>query len=427
MQGGATGDIKTGADKPVSLLKLAGPGLILVGTGVGAGDIISATVGGANYGLTLLWAVLFGALFKFVLVEGIARWQLATEQSALEGWSAHLPAWAKAYFGIYLIFWTVAVSAAMVSACGLGIENLTGRVIGRQTGAVMHTLAGFAIIRGGGFSAFEKVMKALVAIMFASIILCAALISRDPAGVMRGLLLPSIPAGGGVYVLSVLGGIGGSITLLSYNYWMREEKIVGPAYLRYVRTDLGIAYALTAAFVVAVMIIANQAFYVAGAQLTDSEAVSRMAQTLGTTLGPAGYYSYVIGFWAAVSTSLLGVWQGVPYLFADFYGIIKAYPPSMRIEITKVTGRPYRLALAFITLIPIPFALIGRPLFVIVAYTVIGSLFIPFLAATLLFLNNRIRWDSPIGRNKKSTNLFLLIILALFAIVGVLEVMELWR
>jgi hypothetical protein len=32
----------------------------------------------------LLWAVAVGAFFKFVLNEGIARWQLATGSTALE-------------------------------------------------------------------------------------------------------------------------------------------------------------------------------------------------------------------------------------------------------------------------------------------------------------------------------------------------------
>ena len=62
----------------LSFLKMAGPGLIVAATGIGSGDVVSATVGGARYGVVLLWAIAVGAFFKFVLSEGIARWQLAT-------------------------------------------------------------------------------------------------------------------------------------------------------------------------------------------------------------------------------------------------------------------------------------------------------------------------------------------------------------
>ena len=82
----------------VSFLKLAGPGLVVAATGIGSGDVVSATVGGARYGVVLFWAIAAGAFFKFVLQEGIARWQLATGKTALEGWADHLPAWVKWYF-----------------------------------------------------------------------------------------------------------------------------------------------------------------------------------------------------------------------------------------------------------------------------------------------------------------------------------------
>ena len=42
---------------PLSFLKLAGPGLVVAATGIGSGDVVSATVGGARYGVVLLWAI----------------------------------------------------------------------------------------------------------------------------------------------------------------------------------------------------------------------------------------------------------------------------------------------------------------------------------------------------------------------------------
>ena len=37
------------------------------------------------------------------------------------------------------------------------------------------------------------------------------------------MFVPAIPSGSGPYVLSLIGGIGGSLTLLSYSYLLREE------------------------------------------------------------------------------------------------------------------------------------------------------------------------------------------------------------
>ncbi len=407
----------------VSFLKLAGPGLVVAATGIGSGDVVSATVGGARYGVVLLWAILLGAFFKFVLSEGIARWQLATGTTVIEGWAEHLPAWVKFYFGIYLVLWTIAVSAALTNACGLGLSNLTGGAVPQSWGAVGHSLIGFAFVYLGGYGKFERLMKLLVGVMGFSILVCAALTMTHPGAAVQGLVLPVIPVGSGTYVLSLIGGIGGSVTMLSYNYWMREEGMEGSGWLSFVRGDVAVAYVFTAVFGISIMLIANTAFFLPGVALKDAEAVPRMAAFLGTVLGPFGVWAYGLGFWAAVFASLLGVWQSVPYLYADIYGVMKGLSVAARSEITKVTSRPYQLGLCFITLVPLPLAFTGAPLLIIVTYTVIGSLFVPFLAATLLHLNNRVAWTAEVPKNAMTTNLLLVVILVLFVLVGGQEAM----
>jgi Mn2+/Fe2+ NRAMP family transporter len=326
------------------------------------------------------------------------------------------------YFACDLVIWTVSVSAALTSASGLGIANLTNGAIPRSWGAVSHSLIGGALVLVGGFKGFEKVMKVLITTMFFSIIACAALTFHDPAAVLRGLVVPAIPHGGGSSVLSVLGGIGGSIAMLAYNYWLREEKMVGPKWLGYVRADITIAYVFTAVFGMSIMIVANQAFHVAGVTITNAQAVTKMAGTLGAIIGPIGFYAYSIGFWAAVFASLLGIWQSLPYLFADYYGLMRKCPRAQREQLTAVTSTPYRAALLFTTIVPIPFAFIDQPLIIIRTFTIVGSLFIPFLAATLLYLNNyRIPATSGVPRNSVLTNVVLVFALILFAVVGASE------
>ena len=79
-------------------LSLLGPGLAVAATGVGAGDMIAGTAAGARFGTTLLWAAAFSALLKYVLNEGIARWQLATGTTLLEGWVERLGRPLQYYF-----------------------------------------------------------------------------------------------------------------------------------------------------------------------------------------------------------------------------------------------------------------------------------------------------------------------------------------
>ena len=61
-------------------------------------------------------------------------------------------------------------------------------------------------------------------------------------------------------------------------------------------------------------------------------------------------------------------------------------------------------------------------LIIVRTFTIVGSLFIPFLAATLIYLNNfTIPPASGVVRNSMLTNIVLVFALALFAIVGASE------
>ncbi len=62
---------------------MIGPGLLVAATGVGAGDLAAASFSGAQLGVAILWAVVLGAFFKFVLNEGLTRWQLDTGNNML--------------------------------------------------------------------------------------------------------------------------------------------------------------------------------------------------------------------------------------------------------------------------------------------------------------------------------------------------------
>lgn len=107
-----------------SFFRYLGPGFVVAATGVGAGDLIAASVAGARYGTIILWAALLGGLLKFVLNEGVARWQIATDTTLLEGWIHKLPRGVSWYFLLYLLLWSFVVAGALISFCGLAAHTL---------------------------------------------------------------------------------------------------------------------------------------------------------------------------------------------------------------------------------------------------------------------------------------------------------------
>jgi Mn2+/Fe2+ NRAMP family transporter len=245
-------------------------------------------------------------------------------------------------------------------------------------------------------------MKLFMAVMMLVVLVCAFLVRPDLADIAAGLLVPALPQGSVLFVIGLIGGVGGSVTLLCYGYWIRERGWTTPADLVRARRDLAVAYALTGLFGVAIMIIA------AGLH-PDTVTGPRMALAVATRLeevvGPFGKWCFLIGFWSAVFSSMLGVWQGVPYLFADFAGQYRQrgtlpYPVSTR-------SSAYRGYLLYVAIPPMILLLAHRPVWLVLMYAVAGAFFMPLLGILLLVMNNRRAWLGGL-RNGPAANLVLL-------------------
>jgi Mn2+/Fe2+ NRAMP family transporter len=275
---------------------------------------------------------------------------------------------------------------------------------------VLHALLALFFVWRGSYGAFEAAMKWAVGAMFVAIVGTAGLQAPPLAETLAGLTIPRVPAGSVVLLMGVIGGVGGTVTLLSYNYWIREKGWTGAAWGRGVRVDLATGYALTGVFGVAIVALAAGTLHPAGVRVTGSDGVLEMAGLLGRVFGRPGELVFLFGFWGAVATSMLGVWQGVPYLFADYVGQMRAAPPGTPV---RTASRTYRGYLLFLTFPPMALLALGKPVWLVVSYAFAGALFMPFLAATLLVLNNRHVGDARL-RNGPVANGALVLCLALF-------------
>jgi Mn2+/Fe2+ NRAMP family transporter len=389
--------------------KHIGPGIVLAATGLGAGDLIAASVAGARFGYSLLWAALLGAVLKFALNEGLARWQLVTGTTLLEGWKRCLPKVVSWYFIAYLLLWTFVVAGALMAACGLAVHALFPSIDVKTAGAAQSLLAA-GLVMFGRYRWLEQVMKLFIVLMFVLVLYCAWKVFPGWGTLLAGMLVPRIPDGSLWFLLGVIGGVGGSVTLLSYGYWIAERGWKQPASLGMVRLDLLAAYSMTAVFAVAVMLVS------AGVEpevMQGADMVLSVANHLGEVVGEAGKWVFLVGFWAAVFSSMLGVWQGVPYLFCDF--IRQAESGAQLVCDARGMKDPlYRAYLAGMSLLPMVLLSFGKPVWLVIAYAVVGAMFMPLLAALLLYMNNRSGWMRD-HTNSWMSNAALLLALGLFA------------
>lgn len=399
-------------------LSTLGPGLLIAATGVGAGDLITASLAGSEVGVIVAWAAVGGALLKWTLNEGIARWQMATGTTLLEGWILRLHPIVQWAFLVYFLLWSFVVGGALVNACGVAGASLlpigdanTSKIVW----GVVHSLLAVVIVLRGGFRWFEGAMGLCVAVMVLGVIVTAAMLAASPAPVIASA---SAPMGLSRWALAVLGGVGGTVTLLSYGYWIADRKRTGRGGLVECRIDLGVGYAMTALFGVSMIVIGSR-ISIGG---RGAGVALDIARQIGALLGPIGYWVFLLGFWGAVFSSVLGVWQSAPYLFADFLALRRS-PAAARPALGDVDERPeyrwYLLALAVISLI-----WLWAPVRTIqLIYATIGAAFLPLLAVTLLIMNNRRKWVGDL-RNGWAVNALLVATLLVFSYLGIAGIAE---
>ncbi len=404
-----------------AFITLVGPGLMLAATGVGAGDLAGGAFAGMKLGTAVLWAVVLGAAFKFVITEGLARWQLATDTTLLEGAVLRLGRPVQWLFLVYLLAWTFGVGASLISACGVAAHALfpvfADPVHGKIFWGVLHSLVGLVMVLVGSFRFFERMLGAMVAIMVAVVLVTAVMLAPDYREVARGLCVPRVPdkPEAIAWTLALMGGVGGTLTVLCYGYWIREENRTGGKDLTLCRVDLGVSYAVMALFGIAMVIIAS------GMELSGRGATLVVDLANRLELGTTVRLLFLGGAWAAMFSSLVGVWQAVPYLFADFWQLFRARgrvdPEDFHPRIVHRKGWAYRGYLLVIAIVPLAglgydFELVQK------VNSVFGALVMPMIAAVLLILNGRTAWVGREFRNRPHTAAILVAILLFFAWVG---------
>jgi Mn2+/Fe2+ NRAMP family transporter len=117
---------KNNLPKPPSLKKLIGPSFILLGLGLGSGELILWPYLTSKYGLGIAWAAILGITFQFFLNMEIERYALISGESVFVG----LARKSAIVFPLWFIFSTfvpwmwpgIAASSALIIANLLGLN-----------------------------------------------------------------------------------------------------------------------------------------------------------------------------------------------------------------------------------------------------------------------------------------------------------------
>ncbi|MFC5215145.1 Nramp family divalent metal transporter [Streptomyces coerulescens] len=404
-----------------------GPGIVVAATGVGAGDLVATLIAGSNFGYTLLWAAVIGCLVKISLAEAAGRWHLSTGRTLFDGW-ASLGRWTIWFFGVYAVIWGFVYGAAAMSSSALPLQALFPDVMDLEWWAIACGLVGLVFVWFNKYAVFEKVMTVLVGVMFVVTVYLAIRVTPNLGDAFAGLL-PVLPdeKDSVLNTLGLIGGVGGTITLAAYGYWVNAKGWTSTGWMKVMRLDNRVAYITTGIFVIAMLFVGAELLHSANVAIASGDkGLLQLSDILEEEYGTATAKFFLIGFFATSYTSLIGVWHGVSLMFADFVARFRGQGEQKGEAVAsgaRERSWPFRAYLLWLTFPPIVLLFQDQPFRLIIIYGVLGAAFLPFLAGTLIWLLNSSR--TPVQwRNGALSNVMLAIAGLLFLVLCVKQVWD---
>lgn len=412
--------------------KYIGPGIVVAATGVGAGDLVATLIAGSKFGYTLMWAAVIGCLVKISLAEASGRWHLATGRTLFDGWRS-LGRWTTVYFAIYVVIWGFVYGATAMSSSALPLVALFPDGPDLKVWGIAMGLIGLVFVWFNRYAVFEKAMTVMIGVMFVVVVYVAIRVTPNIGSAFAGLA-PVLPDGSLIYTLGLIGGVGGTITMAAYGYWVNAKGWTNTGWMKVMRLDNRVAYLTTGIFVVAMLIVGAELLHSTGLALTQGD---RGLVDLGVILeeryGSATAKLFLVGFFATSFSSLIGVWHGVSLLFADFVERLRAGRAGegaaedavAEVAAGKKERSPaFRGYLLWLTFPPMALLWLDQPFGLVIVYGVLGAFFMPFLALTLIWLLNSSRTPRE-WRNGWVSNGMLAAAGLLFVVLCVQQVREL--
>ncbi|MEM6513834.1 MAG: Nramp family divalent metal transporter [Pseudomonadota bacterium] len=364
-------------------LRTIGPGALVAAAFIGPGTVTTSTLAGANYGYTLIWALVFATLATVILQDMSSRLGTVAQRGlgsairdTLQASVWRWPVYATVLVAIFL--GNCAYEAGNIAGATAGIITLTG-VSDAGVPAVVAGLfiVATALLLSGNYRLLERCLLGLVALMALAFITTFVLVRPSLGALLQGALIPRLPDGSLLTVIALIG-----TTIVPYNLFLHasaaKHRWRGAEDIADARFDTTVSIGLGGLIAILIVCTAAAGLFSAGHSVASAADMARQ-------LEPAfGSYSRVllgVGLFAAGLTSAIAAPLATAFVVTELLGLD-----------TSVRSRAFRGTAVAVLLSGALLAVTGiRPLELIVAAQFANGLLLPFVAGFLLMVMNQER------------------------------------
>lgn len=310
----------------LDIFRYIGPGLLVTVGFIDPGNWASNFAAGSEFGYMLLWVVTLSTIMLIVLQHNVAHLGIVTGLCLSEAATRYVAPWISRPVLASAVLASVATSLAEILGGAIALQMLFG--ISIKVGAVLTTLFVIAMLFTNSYKRIEKAIIAFVSVIGLSFIYEIFLIDVDWQEAARCSVVPSLPEGSMIIVMSVLGAV-----VMPHNLFLHSEVVQSREFHK--KDDLSIRRALKYEFFdtlfsmlvgwainSAMILLAASAFYTIGAHVSElSEAQAMLKPLLGENAAVVFALALLMAGLSSTVTSGMAAGSIFSGIFGESYNI----------------------------------------------------------------------------------------------------------
>jgi Mn2+/Fe2+ NRAMP family transporter len=311
----------------LSRIKLAlaavGPGLFLIGYNIGTGSVTTMAKSGAEYGMSLFWALVLSCVFTFVLMVAYGQLTLVSGRTALFSFKSEfrggtlLALYILAAIIIGELLALMGIMGIVADLLQEGMRLLGLPVAGRFWIILVILIPLYFMLWFGRYQLFEKVLTFFVILMGLCFLVVFFMVKPSWPALISGLV-PRVPNTPGAFgLVAAMAGTTCSAAVFIVRSTVVAEKGWTIEHLKVEKRDAFVSATMMLFLSGIIMAVAAGTLHVRGDKLQDTVEMIGLFEPLG---GKIAAFLLILGIAGAGLSTVFPIVLIAPWLICDYRG-----------------------------------------------------------------------------------------------------------
>lgn len=305
----------------LDFFKYIGPGLLVTVGFIDPGNWASNFAAGADFGYSLLWVITLSTIMLIVLQHNVAHLGIVTGLCLSEAATKYTPKWVSRPVLGTAVLASISTSLAEILGGAIALEMLFHIPI--IWGALLTTVFVVIMLFTNSYKRIERAIIAFVSVIGLSFLYELLLVEIDWPLAARSWVVPSIPQGSLLVIMSVLGAV-----VMPHNLFLHSEVVQSREYnkqdeasirklLKYEFYDtlfsMGVGWAINSAMI----LLAAATFFAHGVEVEELQQAKSLLEPL---LGSQAALVFALALLMAGISSTVTSGMAAGSIFAGMFG-----------------------------------------------------------------------------------------------------------